>query len=352
LTQPPDSAWLDGIQGVDDWPEWSPKGDKIVFARGAEIYVMGSDGSGAKRLTDSQDFDVPAARPDWSPDGTKILFEWASAVPPFNYQIHFMNPDGSGVIASPIVAADAEILGADWQPIPAEPSPTPSGEPSPTPTPVPAECDASQVTGDFDGDGHLDTATVAKTDCLIDPGDQGDRFGTEYALRVQWPPSEGVAPLPDCKTTCRAVGVADLNKDGIDELILQIERDRATNVFQVYELAASEAFGRPSDVAPPGTPEFPAGKPARFLLGGSVQHYVALGCDLIEHQVIVQIAELNAERTRYNVHEILLRFDSIDAPPFGRFTVVSERDFTEGYEEGISPGDQFEPGDPCWMEQF
>jgi hypothetical protein len=67
--------------------------------------------------------------------------------------------------------------------------------------------------------------------------------------------------------------------------------------------------------------------------------------------VIVQIAELNTERTRYNVHEILLRFDPIQTPPFGRFTVVSERDFSETHEEGILPGDQFEPGDPCWIDR-
>jgi len=352
LTEPPDTAWLDGIQGVDDWPEWSPDGMKIVFARGVNIYVMNADGSGLRKLTDSQNRS-PSARPSWSPDGTKIVFERIAPGELF-FQIHTMNADGSDLRATGITPTDLEVAGSDWQPIPAaaSTSPTPTTDPSPTPTPFPAECDASQVSGNFDGDGEPDTATVAKTDCLIDPGDQGDRFSTEYSLQVRWPPSEGIAPLPDCKTACRAIAATDLNRDGIDEFILQVDEGRTTNVFQIYELPATEAFGRPSDVAPPGSPEFPAGEAARFSLGGSDEHYVALGCDLIEHQVIVQIAELNAERTRFNVHEILLRFDPMEAPPFGRFTVVSERDFTESHEEGVGPGDQFEPGDPCWMEQF
>jgi hypothetical protein len=146
------------------------------------------------------------------------------------------------------------------------------------------------------------------------------------------------------------VAAADLNGDGIDEFILKIDESASTNHYLVYELPASEAFGRPVDVAPPGAPGFPGGEPAELLLGGSESHYTALGCDLIEHQVIVEVAELNAERTEWSVHQTLLRFEPSDAPPFGKITVVSEDDRTESAEEGVRPGDQFEPGDPCWIE--
>jgi Tol biopolymer transport system component len=351
LTTPPESAWLDGVQGVDDWPEWSPDGEKIVFARGEEIYVMEFDGSGLKKLTDSEEGNSTSARPSWSPDGTKILFEHRPAGETF-FQIHMMNADGSDLRPSGITPTDLEVAGPDWQPLPAGtlPSGPPTTEPTPTATPLPTECDASQVTGNFDNDGQPDTATVARTQCLINPDELGSR-ATEFALRVQWPPSEGIAPLPDCRKVCRALAAADLNGDGIDEFILKIDEAGSTGFIQVYELPASEAFGRPAIVVPPGSPpEFPPGESAEFELFGSVTRYTALGCDLINKQVIVQRVALNSDQSEWSVHETLLRFDPIENEPFGQFTVVDTRDFTESAEEGVGPGDQFEPGDPCWIQ--
>ena len=77
-------------------PSWSPDGKKIVFssARGgnSEIYVMHSDGSGMKRLTNNQVDDV---LPSWSPDGKKIIFaSWRDG----NYEIYVMHANGSNQI--------------------------------------------------------------------------------------------------------------------------------------------------------------------------------------------------------------------------------------------------------------
>lgn len=389
---PPDSP-PNGCSGIDGAPTWSPNGSQIAFARetiggSGSVYVVGTNGSDLRRITrcDSRlchggardenpawspdgkwiafdrEFDIWLVRPDgtslrnltqchasglegcaatrpvWSPNGRELLFERPDG-------IYVMNSDGTSV--KRLITNDPDnglsYGWPAWQPIPTSPTPTTS--------PFPARCDASQVTGDFDGDGQPDTATVAKTECFpSEPRGAGQK--TPYSLQVRWPPSEGIAPLPGCEDVCQAVAAADLNGDKIDEFVLKVATGASTEVFQVYELPASEAFGDPSDVAEPGSQGFPGGKPARFSLGGSVEHYVALGCDLIQHQVIVQIAELNAERTRYDVHETLLGFAPIEAPPFGRFTVLSERDFTEPYEAGVSPGDQFEPGDPCWMQAF
>lgn len=63
---------------------WSPDGTKIAFASNRDpdgrsrIWVMDSDGSNQRRLTDIHDTSNPVfysdLAPSWSPDGTKILF--------------------------------------------------------------------------------------------------------------------------------------------------------------------------------------------------------------------------------------------------------------------------------------
>jgi Tol biopolymer transport system component len=68
----------------DTLPAWSPKGDEIMFTRYAaderfaydefDIYSIHPDGTGLKRLTDSEGND---AHSHWSPDGNFIL--WSSS---------------------------------------------------------------------------------------------------------------------------------------------------------------------------------------------------------------------------------------------------------------------------------
>jgi Tol biopolymer transport system component len=55
----------------DQFPSWSPRGDRIAFTRRADIYVVQKDGQGLRRLT-SAGYNTT---PDWSPDGKKIA--WA-----------------------------------------------------------------------------------------------------------------------------------------------------------------------------------------------------------------------------------------------------------------------------------
>ena len=92
--------------GVDGNPAWSPDGRKIAFTRRARefgagkthIYVMNADGSGQRRLTHGHvHFSVA-----WSPDGQKMLFERMNPRHPggvaggFPEDLHVMNADGSG----------------------------------------------------------------------------------------------------------------------------------------------------------------------------------------------------------------------------------------------------------------
>jgi Tol biopolymer transport system component len=64
--------------GSDNFPAWSPKGDRIGLTRLSEddydIYTIRPDGTGLTRLTTARGNDAHAV---WSPDGKHILFSSA-----------------------------------------------------------------------------------------------------------------------------------------------------------------------------------------------------------------------------------------------------------------------------------
>ena len=61
---------------VDDNPDWSPDGSRLVFTSDRdgdlEIYVMNADGSGVVQLTDDE---VDNGAADRAPDGERIVFD-------------------------------------------------------------------------------------------------------------------------------------------------------------------------------------------------------------------------------------------------------------------------------------
>jgi TolB protein len=116
----------------DTLPAWSPRGDQIMFTRYAsdarfrydefDIYSVGPDGTGLKRLTDSEGND---AHSSWSPDGNYIL--WSSSR--FGYkdesplvinqpqpyaELFIMNADGSN--QHPLTDNQYEEGTPAWQP--------------------------------------------------------------------------------------------------------------------------------------------------------------------------------------------------------------------------------------------
>jgi dipeptidyl aminopeptidase/acylaminoacyl peptidase len=86
------------LKGVAD-PQFSPDGKQIAFVvsesflktgkTNADVYVMNSDGSGIRNLTNAPGADN---HPRWSPDGSKLLFVSTRSN---GQQAWIMNPDGS-----------------------------------------------------------------------------------------------------------------------------------------------------------------------------------------------------------------------------------------------------------------
>ena len=65
----------DGSLGMEENPDWSPDGSRIVFSAieggNQDIFIINTDGTGLDRVTNHLAID---ASPDWSPDGMKIAF--------------------------------------------------------------------------------------------------------------------------------------------------------------------------------------------------------------------------------------------------------------------------------------
>jgi Tol biopolymer transport system component len=71
-------------------PSWSPDAEQLVFSRYPDLFVIGRDGSGERRLTNRT-----GVQPAWSPRGDKIAFVSGGNG---SAQIYLSNPDGSGVV--------------------------------------------------------------------------------------------------------------------------------------------------------------------------------------------------------------------------------------------------------------
>jgi Tol biopolymer transport system component len=112
-------------RGYDNFPVWSPKGDRIAFIRRTgrdfQVFTIQPDGGGLRQLTRTRGND---AHISWSPDGKRLAFsssrmgfkdEVVNTEAPQPYgEIFVMDADGSHL--EQLTDNQWEEAGATWQP--------------------------------------------------------------------------------------------------------------------------------------------------------------------------------------------------------------------------------------------
>ncbi|MGH9944581.1 MAG: hypothetical protein ACRD9R_19720, partial [Pyrinomonadaceae bacterium] len=127
-------ARLTAGAALDHSPDWSPDGSSILFtrssstdARSGDAYLINSDGTGEKRLLNV----AGATSAAWSPDGSQLVFQLGT-------RLHRINVDGTALMRL-TNEDDFYDPAPDWQPLPGV-------VPSPTPTPGPVHTISGRVT--------------------------------------------------------------------------------------------------------------------------------------------------------------------------------------------------------------
>ena len=81
-----------------EYPDWSPDGSKLAFARGDTLYISNADGTGATPIHSQGDF---IRAPAWSPDQTQLVYQLLDACDPevgCITRLYRINADGTGLL--------------------------------------------------------------------------------------------------------------------------------------------------------------------------------------------------------------------------------------------------------------
>ena len=100
-------------QGVNGDPDWSPDGNRIAFKSDRsgqfEIWTMNPDGSDPVQLTTHG-----GEEPNWAPNGVEIVFtRGRDGGRTGDYEVYVMNSDGTGI--RPITNVIANDEEPDWR---------------------------------------------------------------------------------------------------------------------------------------------------------------------------------------------------------------------------------------------
>ena len=334
--------------GTDYNPAWSPDGSRIVFIRyeaisESDVFVMDVDGSNVRRLTHhgSQFTNID---PQFSPDGALITYGSAENGV-VGLSIIAMATDGS----DPEDLIEGDVLGFSWQPVPyASDLPQQTDPPTPSPSddvgddiglgfPV---CNVSSIKGRFaspDANATLSVATKA--------GDLGGCPRPDGAFNVVAidADQDGVADASfgpiECTLDCRAFAAPDIDGDGTAEALV-VQDGGAVVGLRLYDVVGTEDQFTivPVNVAEPGDTRsgLVPGEHARFLLGGDEFELYALQCGTVPEPdgpgIIATGAEArppDAPNANWHAHQVTAVLGSD-----GLLHVLDVRDFTEP----VSPG--------------
>ncbi|MDX6696447.1 MAG: hypothetical protein QOF02_4050 [Blastocatellia bacterium] len=104
-------------------PRWSPDMSKILYVQVSnnysDVFIINSDGTGARRLLNTDTSFAPA----WSPDGAKVAFYQGT-------QVHVIDLDGSNDVTLASNEGCCNFGSISWQPLP-------TNTPLPPPAPLP-----------------------------------------------------------------------------------------------------------------------------------------------------------------------------------------------------------------------
>jgi len=124
----PRNLTVDRVATVDDDPNWSPDGRRIIFTSyvpepsttvtSSEIHIINADGTGHAQLTDDK---IDKRGPAWSPDGLRILFACRLGMPTANapdvatFEICVMDATANGQITQ-LTRNNISELTPTWSP--------------------------------------------------------------------------------------------------------------------------------------------------------------------------------------------------------------------------------------------
>jgi Tol biopolymer transport system component len=90
----------DGRCCSDRYPDWSPDGGRIAFARDGRIYTMAADGTGLTQITAGGRYHgrrFVDSMPSWTPDGSQIVFARIDDTAKQHSDLFTVNADGDGL---------------------------------------------------------------------------------------------------------------------------------------------------------------------------------------------------------------------------------------------------------------